>query len=354
METTRVLAPPAPRRVEPADHPPRRLDVGGAVAPCLRRDTPSVVTAPHVPVLLDRVVELFATAPDGVIVDCTVGAGGHARAVLDARGERGRATHLVGIDRDPEALELARERVPEAELVHARFDRFDEVLDAHDVGTVAGVLFDLGISSMHVDRPDRGFSYRHEGPLDMRMDPTAETTAADLVNGLQQDELARIIGRFGEERFAGRIAAAIVRERPFRTTRQLADVVRDAIPAATRRTGPHPATRTFQALRIAVNAELEALEAALPQALDRLATGGICAVLAYHSLEDRIVKEAFRAAARGCICPPGLPVCACGHTPSVAILTKRPERATDDEVAVNPRSRAVRLRAVEKLQEDAQ
>jgi 16S rRNA (cytosine1402-N4)-methyltransferase len=314
-------------------------------------------TAPHVPVMLDRVVELLATAPPGVVVDATVGSGGHAAAVQTVRARRHATATLVGIDRDPDALALAERRLRDApgdvHLVHARFDRLDAVLDDLGVDAIAGALLDLGVSSLHLDRPERGFSYRHEGPLDMRMDPTAGPTAADLVNRADRDELARIIGRYGEERFAGRIAAAVVRARPVTTTRQLAEVVRDAIPAATRRTGGHPATRTFQALRVAVNHELEALEAVLPRALARLASGGVCVAIAYHSLEDRLVKQAFAAAATGCVCPPDLPVCACGNTPDVDLVTRRPERPSPEEVAANPRARSARLRAVRKRPTEA-
>jgi 16S rRNA (cytosine1402-N4)-methyltransferase len=213
------------------------------------------------------------------------------------------------------------------------------------------VFLDLGISSMHVDRAERGFSYRQPGPLDMRMDPSSTTTAADLVNDLEVRELARILRRYGDERFADRIARAIVAARPLTSTTELAEVVRDAIPQAARRTGGHPATRTFQALRIAVNAELEALEAILPTAIERLAPGGVFAVLSYHSLEDRLVKRAFADAATGCICPPGLPVCACGHTPAVEHVVRRPERPDEDELATNPRASAARLRAVRRLPE---
>jgi 16S rRNA (cytosine1402-N4)-methyltransferase len=309
---------------------------------------------PHVPVLLDRVVELLGDAPDGVIVDLTLGAAGHAHAVLERRlAVHGRA-QLLGVDRDPDALELARARLAdlgpdvEVELVHARFDELDDVLDERGIETVAGVLLDLGISSMHVDRPERGFSYRHEGPLDMRMDPTQPTTAADLVNDLDRTELARLLRRHGDERHADRIARAIVAARPLHSTTELAEVVKHAIPAAARRTGGHPATRTFQALRIAVNAELEALESVLPIAVERLAPGGVCVALSYHSLEDRLVKHAFAEAARGCVCPPGLPVCACGRVPLVEPLVRRPERPAAEESDANPRATAARLRAVRR------
>ncbi|MDQ3932755.1 MAG: 16S rRNA (cytosine(1402)-N(4))-methyltransferase RsmH [Actinomycetota bacterium] len=308
----------------------------------------------HIPVMVDRVVELLVDAPPGVVVDCTVGAGGHARSVLEARTARHGTATLVGLDRDPEALGLARESLADIStgatlrLVHATFEAFDEVLDRQGIGAIAGVLYDLGMSSMQVDRAERGFSYRHRGPLDMRMDPAQKVTAAQLVNHATRAELARIIGSYGEERFAQRIAAAIVRRRPFEATDELADTVREAIPAAARRRGPHPATRTFQALRIAVNRELEALEASLPRAIERLGAGGVCVVLSYHSLEDRVTKQVFADAARGCICPPGLPACLCGHEPLVDVLTRRPERPSASEIAVNPRARAARLRAVRR------
>jgi 16S rRNA (cytosine1402-N4)-methyltransferase len=305
--------------------------------------------------MLDRVVGLLVDAPSGPIVDATLGAAGHAHAIMTARLERHGRAHLVGLDRDADALALARQRLADLagdvrlDLVHARFDSLGVVLDDLGVDRVSGVLLDLGISSMHVDRPERGFSYRQEGPLDMRMDPSQPLTAAELVNELDRGELARLLRRHGDERFADRIAARIVEARPLSSTVELADVVRSAIPAAARRTGGHPATRTFQALRIAVNAELEALESVLPAALARLAPGGVCAVLAYHSLEDRLVKRAFADAARGCICPPGLPVCACGRVPLVEHLIRRPERPDESETDSNPRATAARLRAVRRL-----
>lgn len=313
--------------------------------------------APHVPVLLDRIVALLADAPDGVVVDATLGAGGHAAAVLTVRRQRYGHAHLVGLDRDPQALELAEERLAalrddptvEVALVRTRFDGLGAALDQLGIERIAAVLFDLGISSMHVDRAERGFSYRQEGPLDMRMDPDQATTAADLVNELPAGELAALLRRYADERFADRIARAIVAARPLETTTQLAAVVRDAIPAAARRSGGHPATRTFQALRIAVNGELDALEAVLPTALERLLPGGVAVALAYHSLEDRAVKRAFAAAARGCVCPPELAVCVCGRTPLVEPVVRKPERPSETEIAANPRASAARLRAVRRL-----
>lgn len=317
-----------------------------------------MVAAPaeHRPVMCERVVELMVEAPDGLIVDATLGAGGHAAALLAARRTRwGRAT-LLGLDRDPDALALARQRLaplaaePGVELLTAqvRFDALGEVLDAHGRPRPAAVLLDLGVSSMHLDRAERGFSYRHDGPLDMRMDPGLATSAADLVNHLPAPELATLLRRFADERYAQPIARAIVAARPLRSTHQLAAVVRDAIPAAARRQGGHPATRTFQALRIAVNAELESLEAVLPVVLDRLLPGGVAVVLAYHSLEDRLVKRAFADAARDCICPPALPVCGCDREALVDHLVRRPERADASELTANPRASAARLRAVRR------
>jgi 16S rRNA (cytosine1402-N4)-methyltransferase len=317
----------------------------------------SAAHRPHVPVLLDRIVGLLADAPDGVIVDATLGAAGHARAITEARLARYGRASLVGLDRDPLALALATEHLAdlaardevEVHLVRTRFDGLATALDQLGIDRVAGILFDLGISSMHVDRADRGFSYRQEGPLDMRMDPDGPTTAADLVNDLEASELSRIIRRFGEEPMADRIARAIVAARPFTSTTELAAVVRDAIPAARRRTGGHPATRTFQALRIAVNGELDALDAVLPDAVARLVPGGLVVALSYHSLEDRSVKRAFVDAARGCTCPPGLPVCACGRVPLVEHVIRKVERPSAEEIAVNPRASAARLRAVRRL-----
>ena len=316
--------------------------------------------APHQPVLLTRVVELLTSAPAGWVVDGTLGAAGHARAVLAARLAHHGHAELLGIDRDPAALALATDHLADlvthprvqVELAQARFDALPDLLDERGIGQVSGVLLDLGISSMHVDQAERGFSYRADGPLDMRMDPTLPTTAADLVNDLDEAELARLLRRYGEEPHAARIARAVVAARPFSSTVQLAEVVRAAVPAAARRRGGHPATRSFQALRIAVNGELDALEAVLPAVLDRLAPGGVAVVLAYHSLEDRPVKQAFARAATTCVCPPGLPVCACGGQADVEHLVRRPERPDEVEVAANPRASAARLRAVRRCHEE--
>jgi 16S rRNA (cytosine1402-N4)-methyltransferase len=320
-------------------------------------------TAPHDPVLLDRIVDLLAL-PDGpgVIVDCTLGAAGHAAALLAASHPE---VHLVGFDRDADALDLARRRLAayadRLTLVHAPFDAFAEHVApiAEAAGGVLGVLYDLGVSSMQLDQGDRGFSFRADAPLDMRMDRSQGPTAADIVNSAEPQALVDVLHRYGEERLARRIAEAVVAARPITTTQQLADVVERAVPAPARRQPTHPATRTFQALRIAVNDELERFRASLPQALELAAPasrpgaepgrrGGRIAVLSYHSLEDRICKQVFAEAARGCICPPDLPVCGCGREPLVTVLTRGAERAPDSETVRNPRARSARLRAAQR------
>jgi len=303
----------------------------------------------HRPVMVDEVVGLLAPGPAGTVVDATVGGGGHARALLDA------ADHLtvLGLDRDPVAVAAAASTLApfgaRARVRRSRFDRLREVAGEEGLEALSGVLFDLGVSSPQLDRAERGFSHRGEGPLDMRMDPDDERSAADVVNGLPEAELARLLRTYGDERHAGRIARAIVAARPLRTTAELAEVVRDAIPAPARRRGGHPARRTFQAVRIEVNAELAVLPGALDAAVDLLAPGGRCVVLAYHSGEDRIVKDRFRQAATGgCTCPPGLP-CTCGAEPRVRLLKRGAWKPSAGEVAANPRAGSARLRAVEKL-----
>lgn len=307
----------------------------------------------HVPVMVEEVMAFLRPEPGRTYLDCTVGLGGHAARILELSSPSGR---LVGLDRDAEALEACRERLRafegRVELCHETFARLGEVLDGLGVGAVHGVLFDLGVSSLQLDTRQRGFSYALDAPLDMRMDTRCTVTAADLVNRLPQRELATIIKRFGEERWADRIARFIVRRRaraPILTTGQLAQVVRDAVPAGARRTGGHPARRTFQALRIAVNEELEGLERALRAAVDRLAPGGRVCVIAFHSLEDRVVKRTMAGLAAGCVCPPGTPVCQCGALPKVRVLTGKPLTPAPEEVARNPRARSAKLRAAERL-----
>jgi 16S rRNA (cytosine1402-N4)-methyltransferase len=299
----------------------------------------------HLPVMVHEIVEVFATVPPGVVVDATVGGGGHGRALLGAHP----SLRLLGIDRDVDALSAAADALrpfgDRVSLRHGRFDRLGELVD----GPVSGVLFDLGVSSPQLDRPERGFSYRADAPLDMRMDRSQDRTAADVVNGEDEATLARMIAESGERRFARRIARHIVERRPIRTTAELAEVVREAVPAPARRRGGHPARPVFQAVRIAVNDELDLLGPAVDQAISLLAPGGRCAVLAYHSGEDRIVKRRFLAAETGgCVCPPGLP-CACGAVPVVRLLSRGARKPSAAEVARNPRSESARLRVCERL-----
>ena len=310
----------------------------------------------HVPVMRDRCVELLAPAlarPGSVVVDATLGMGGQSEALLTACPQ---AT-LVGIDRDPQALELAGRRLAgfgeRVRLVHAVYDDIPEVLEGLGIGKVSGVLMDLGVSSLQLDESDRGFAYSVDAPLDMRMDQGAELSAADVLNSYSATDLTRILRDYGEERFAKRIASAIVRQRsdrPFTTSARLVELIRDNVPAATRRTGGNPAKRTFQALRIEVNQELEVLERAVPAAVDALAVGGRIAVLAYHSLEDRIVKRTFAEQVRSTT-PPGLPVELAEHAPRMQLLTRGAEVPPDQETAGNPRAASARLRAAERIRE---
>jgi len=303
----------------------------------------------HEPVLVREITEIFAPVPPGVLIDGTVGAGGHARVLLETYPH----LELLGLDQDDEALNAATVTLApfgsRVRLRHARFDHLSDVMRTEGIDVASGVLFDLGVSSPQLDRPDRGFSYRNDGPLDMRMDRQQSLTAADVVNDYDVDRLIEVIRAHGDERFARRIATAIVAARPIGSTVQLADVVRDAIPAPARRRGGHPARRTFQALRIEVNDELRILRSSLEQAIDALVPLGRCAVLAYHSGEDRIVKAVFREAETGgCTCPPQLP-CTCGAEPSVRLLRRGARKPSAREIADNPRSESARLRAVEKL-----
>ena len=313
------------------------------------------MTAPaHVPVLLERCVALLApalAAPGAVVVDCTLGMGGHAEALLAALPE----VRLVGIDRDPEALRRSGARLApyagRTTLVHAVYDELPDVLEDLGVPCVHGVLFDLGVSSLQLDEAERGFAYAQDAPLDMRMDPTRGATAAEVVNTYDGKVLARVLKEYGEERFASRIADAIVRERaraPFASTARLAELVRDAIPAATRRTGGHPAKRTFQALRIEVNDELGVLRRAIPAALDSLCIGGRTVVLSYQSLEDRIVKATLVARSASTV-PVDLPFVPDGAVPELRLLVQGAQKASAAEIEANPRAASVRLRAAEKV-----
>jgi 16S rRNA (cytosine1402-N4)-methyltransferase len=303
--------------------------------------------------MVDEVVDLLGPVPAGPVVDATVGGGGHSRAILRAHPH----LSIVGLDRDADALLAAQRTLAafEAEgrvaLHHARFDALAEVLDGSGISTIAGALFDLGVSSPQFDRVERGFSYRGDAPLDMRMDRREARTAADVVNGSSVTELADLFAANGESRFAGRIAKAIVRQRPVATTSQLADIVRDAIPAPARRTGGHPAKRVFQALRIEVNRELDVLPVAIDAAIERLMPGGRLVVISYHSGEDRIVKDRFLVAeGAGCTCPPRMP-CTCGAADrrTVRLLHRGARKPTAAEVAANPRAESARLRSLQKL-----
>jgi 16S rRNA (cytosine1402-N4)-methyltransferase len=286
----------------------------------------------------------------GLYADGTVGAGGHAWGILQASGPDGR---LLGMDVDPQALAIAGERLAaygsRAILVRAAYTELQAQLKSLGWEKVDGILLDLGVSSMQLDTAGRGFSFLKEAPLDMRFDPDNAVRADDLVNRWPEKELADVIYRFGEERRARQVARAIVKARPIWTTRQLAEVIAGATRSG--RPGIHPATRTFQALRIAVNRELESLEAVLPQAIAALAPGGRLAVIAFHSLEDRIVKQYFHQESRDCLCPPKQPVCTCGHRATIREITRRPVRPQETEVQQNPRARSARLRVAERLAE---
>ena len=301
----------------------------------------------HRPVLVERIVELFAELPRGLFVDATLGGGGHAAAVLEANPR----LELLGVDRDERAVAAARRRLApfgdRVEIVRSGFDRIGALVQERTSEGARAVLMDLGVSSPQLDDPSRGFSYRHAGALDMRMDRRQATTADEVVNHYSFAQLRRVIRTYGEERFADRIARAIVAARPVQDTVELAGIVRDAIPAPARRRGGHPAKRTFQAIRIEVNRELEQLADALDGALASLAPGGRLAVLSYHSLEDRMVKQRLREAATGgCVCPPGRE-CVCGAVPSVRLLKQGAWKASAEELERNPRAASVRLRAAE-------
>jgi 16S rRNA (cytosine1402-N4)-methyltransferase len=310
-------------------------------------------TTDHVPVLADEVRALLALEPGHTLVDATFGAGGHA--TLLARDLHGDGK-MIAIDRDP-TVRPYFERFRRTAGVSSRFLRGDYSIVltqlAENGVRADAILFDLGVSSMQLDRPERGFSYASDAPLDMRMDPSSDYSARELVNEASERDLERIFRRFGEERFARQIARAIGRRRrkqPFERTGELVDTIKAAIPAPARFGEGHPAKRVFQALRIAVNEELDAVEDALPAAVEMLRPGGRIAVISFHSLEDRIVKHFFREEARGCTCPPDFPVCVCGHEPELRVLTPRPVRPTAREAALNPRAASARLRAAEKAQ----
>lgn len=306
----------------------------------------------HRPVLAREVLEVLRPGDNGIYVDCTVGGGGHSVEILRASSPGGR---LIGLDQDEDALEAAASRLAEfrdrVTLVRSNFADLPKVLNNLQISGVDGILYDLGVSSYQLDNPHRGFSYQRDAPLDMRMDRNTEIAAGDLVNKMPEDGLRKIIRDYGEERFAGRIASFIVRERvrdPIRTTGQLVDIIKMAVPAKFRREGPHPAKRTFQALRIAVNRELEILGDAVREMVEYLAPGGRAAVITYHSLEDRIVKRAFREMANECTCPKDFPVCVCGKKSLVKLIRPGGITPSAGEIQENPRARSSRMRVIER------
>lgn len=306
----------------------------------------------HIPIMLEQVVNLLEPERGGVFVDGTLGGGGHARALLKRLPAGSR---LFGIDRDTDALSAAGRKLTQFgdsfTPIHGNFFHMRELLKEYGVLRIDGALLDLGVSSYQLDTPERGFSYHDDAPLDMRMDLSAQFNAYDVINGYEERELAAIIRDYGEERFAGRIARAVARERnkrPIQSTCELAQVIKAAIPAANRREGPHPARRTFQAVRIEVNGELKGLGEAVTDAARLLSPGGVLAVITFHSLEDRIVKQAFRTMENPCICSPKAPVCVCGRKSEARVLTKKPLTATERELRDNPRSRSAKLRAIRR------
>ncbi len=311
------------------------------------------MTKTHIPVLAGELIELVDPRPGETAVDCTVGGGGHARLIADRLGPAGT---LIGVDRDPLAEERFAALAAEVQC-ETRFIRADFVTALHELRqerlTADLIYLDLGMSSMQVDTWERGFSYAYDAPLDMRMDPAQPLTAAEVVNTWDERRLARLLREYGEERYSSQIARAIGRERrrqEFASTQELVDVIKGAVPVPAQFAGGHPAKRVFQALRIAVNDELMQLEEALPIAWDLLGTGGRMAAISFHSLEDRLVKRFLAARARGCVCPPDLPICVCGRQPEAELLTRRAVAPTPGEVAANPRSRSAHLRAARKLE----
>ncbi|HEV2029822.1 MAG TPA: 16S rRNA (cytosine(1402)-N(4))-methyltransferase RsmH [Candidatus Dormibacteraeota bacterium] len=306
--------------------------------------------SPHQPALLQEVIELLQPRVGAVAIDCTLGQAGHARQILERITPGGR---LLGIDRDPAAVDAARVALahygPAVVIVHGRFSELGSISAQNGIEKADLVLFDFGLSSNQIDAPERGFSFRGEGPLDMRMDPGSSLTAAKLVNEYDAGEIERIIREYGEERWARRIAQFIVARRPLRTTRDLAEAVEAAIPRKAWPRDINVSTRTFQGLRIAVNDELGEIEEGLRAALSILTPGGRMATISFHSLEDRLVKSFFNVESKDCICPSQQPVCTCGHRATLRIVTRRVVRPSDEEVAANPRARSARLRVAEKI-----
>ena len=306
----------------------------------------------HKPVLLDECLEALAIKPDGIYLDGTLGRAGHSLEIV----KRLTTGRLIGIDRDETAIAAAQERLADyadrVTLVHSNFDRVGEILDELGIDGADGMLFDLGVSSPQLDDAERGFSYMHDAPLDMRMDRTAALCAREVVNEWSYEELRRILFAYGEERYAPLIAKHIVQKReeaPIETTLQLAEIIKAAMPPSALREKQHPAKRSFQAIRIAVNGELDALPPMLEAAADKLHTGGRLAVISFHSLEDRVIKQTMQALATGCTCPPNFPVCVCGKKPKMKLISRKPIVSGEAELAYNPRARSAKLRVAEKL-----
>lgn len=306
----------------------------------------------HVSVLLEECIQALSIKPDGTYVDGTLGGAGHSSQIV----QRLTTGRLIGIDRDPKALKAASERLApysdRVTLVHSNFSRVDQVLDELGIDGVDGILLDLGVSSPQLDEAERGFSYMADAPLDMRMNSQDTLTAYEVVNLWPREELRRILYEYGEERYAPQIASAIDRrraERPIETTLELVDVIRSAMPPQALREKQHPAKRSFQAIRIAVNDELGAVSRVMDAAISKLNSGGRLAIITFHSLEDRIVKNAMASAAKGCTCPPEFPVCVCGKTPKVKLVSKKPIVSSEEELQRNPRARSAKLRVCEKI-----
>lgn len=307
----------------------------------------------HVSVLLNECIEGLAIKPEGIYVDGTLGGAGHASVVCSHLTENG---YFIGIDQDKNALAVSTERLkgvrPKVSIVSSNFERVEKVLDELEIEGIDGMLIDLGVSSHQLDEPSRGFSYMHDAPLDMRMDQDGTYTAYEVVNDMSEQELFRIIKDYGEERWAKRVAQFIVearKEKPIETTYELVDVIKKAIPQGARKDGPHPAKRTFQAIRIAVNRELEIIEPTIQSIVRKLNSGGRLCIITFHSLEDRIVKHAFRNLENPCTCAPHVPMCICGKKPLVKVITRKPILPSEEEIEINPRSRSAKLRIVEKL-----
>lgn len=305
----------------------------------------------HKPVLLEETIEYLSIDKDGIYIDGTLGRGGHTAGILENLGDEGL---VIALDRDLEAIKAVKDSIESKNLIleHANYINISDVLDKHEIDKVDGMIFDLGVSSPQLDDSDRGFSYQNNGPLDMRMNRDQKLTAADIVNNYRKDKLKEIIYDYGEENWAARIADFIVayrEKKEIETTFELVDIIKAAIPASARRSGGHPARRTFQALRIATNNELNQLEDMITNAVNRLKKGGRICIISFHSLEDRIVKHKFKDLASDCVCPPELPVCACDKEPLVKIITKSPIRATEEEIEENYRSRSAKLRVAEKI-----